>query len=62
MTEREEDELDLFEARKALQEAEFAKVQTTAMIGAANRASAGIRTIVQKNGYVERFRQVIQGT
>lgn len=61
MTEKDENELDLYEARKALQEAEFAETKVTAVVGAANRASQRVRTIVERNGYVERFRHVIGG-
>lgn len=62
MTEKDREELELFEARRALADAQFAKVEVAAVVGAASRASAGIRTIVERNGYVERFRDLIRGS
>jgi hypothetical protein len=61
MTEKDEDELDIFEARKALAAAEFAETQVNAVVGAATRGSREVRTIVEKNGYVERFRELLRG-
>lgn len=62
MTDKDRDELELFEARRALQEANFAETQTRAIVGAARAASSGVRTIVERNGYVERFRGLLRGT
>lgn len=57
MTDR--DELD--EARKALVAAETALAQTEAAASSARSARDGIRRIVERNGYVSRFRDMIQG-
>lgn len=56
MTEHDENTKEIYEARRALAEAQFSEVKTAAAVGAVKRASAGIRTIVERNGYVERFR------
>jgi hypothetical protein len=61
MTGKDEDELDLYEARKALADAQFAETQVGAVVGAAARNSREVRTIVEKNGYVERFRELLRG-
>lgn len=58
--ERDEEEVDLFEARKAAQAAEFATVQTDAAVAAVTRASENIQTLVGKNGYLQRFRGLFQ--
>jgi hypothetical protein len=61
VTGKDEDELDLYEARKALADAQFAETQVGAVVGAAARNSREVRTIVEKNGYVERFRELLRG-
>lgn len=61
MTEKDRDELDLFEARKAQAEANFAETKVDAIVASVNRASDGVRTIVERNGYVERFRELLRG-
>lgn len=61
MTEREEDDLELREARKALIELETAEVHTADALRELRQASAGVRNIVEKNGYLERFRTLFQG-
>lgn len=58
---RDDDELDLNEARQALADAQFAEVQVGAVVRAARYGSEGVRTIVEKNGYVERFRALLKG-
>ena len=61
MTDKERDELELFEARKAHAAAQSASTRTDAAAATLHRASDGIRTIVDRNGYVERFRQLLRG-
>lgn len=60
MTEREQDQLELFEARKAKAAAQFAVTETDAAVAAVHRSGDGIRTIVEKNGYLERFRTLFR--
>lgn len=62
MTEQDEANLEIFRARKAVADAKAASVHTDATAAAVKRSSDGIRTIVEKNGYVERFRHLLQGS
>jgi autonomous glycyl radical cofactor GrcA len=61
MTDKDKDDIEIFEARKALAEAEFAETQVNAVVGSATRNSREVRTIVERNGYVERFRHLLRG-
>lgn len=57
-----EDELELYEARKAVAAAQFAKVETDATVAYAQRVNSGVITIVRANGFVEKFRAIVQGS
>ena len=61
MTERDEDELEIFESRKALQAAKFAAVKTDAAVAEIHRTTSDVRSIVGRNGYVDRFRDLLRG-
>jgi hypothetical protein len=61
MTEKDENDLDLFEVQKALADAKFAEVKTAAAVVSAHAASDGIRSIVERNGYIDRFREMLRG-
>lgn len=61
MTPRDEEELDLFEARKAVAAARFEEVRTNAEIGAAQRTAASILAITEANGFLRKFRALMQG-
>jgi hypothetical protein len=61
MTDKDRDELDLYEARKALAETQFAETSVNAVVGAAKRGSREVRSIVERNGYVDRFRELLRG-
>lgn len=61
MTEKDRDELDFFEARKARQAAEFATVETNAVVAYAHRVNSGVVEIVRQNGFIEKFRNIVQG-
>lgn len=61
MTEKDREELEIFEARKAAASADVETAKTEAVVASARRSSDGIRTIVEKNGYVEAFRSLFQG-
>lgn len=56
-----DDELDLFEARKAVASAKVSAIKTDAMLSEARQTNLGIRRVVQPNGFVEAFRGVIRG-
>ena len=58
---REEDELEIFESRKAIADAEFASVKTDAAVASVHRAADEIRSIVRRDGYVDRFREMLKG-
>lgn len=62
MTEQErDDELELIEARRARKGAERSLARAAEVAGRVNSAADGIRTIVDRNGYVERFREILRG-
>lgn len=59
--ELERDRVELVEAVKALHTAEIGAVRTDAAVATIHRASADIQTIVSRNGYVARFRELLRG-
>ena len=61
MTEHDEDELEIFESKKALAAARFAAVKTDATVASIHRTGEEIRSIVDRNGYVDRFRRMLRG-
>lgn len=61
MTERDEDKAELEAAREAVRIARMSAVRADVAVEAIHRSSAEIRTIVEANGYLERFRRVLRG-
>lgn len=61
MTERDEDQANLEKSRKALADAKTANVETDKVLEELHRTSVGIRIVVERNGYVDRFREMIRG-
>lgn len=61
MNERTEDQIDLEEARAAVQTARIDAVKVDVVVAAVQKSSSDIRTLVEANGYVSRFRQVLRG-
>lgn len=61
MTEHDDDKAELDAARKAVQTAKLNIVKVDAAAASVHRTSSKIQTIVEKNGYVDRFRQMIRG-
>lgn len=61
MTERDEDRVEIEKAREALHTAKIAAVQTDLTAATIHRSSAELQTIIERNGYVDRFRRVIGG-
>lgn len=59
--EQRDDERELNEARQARKAADKAAVKTEAVVGVLHRASDGIGVIVDRNGYLERFRELLRG-
>lgn len=62
MTEHDEDQAELAAARRAIHAAQMGTVRTDAVVNAIHSSSKQINSIVQANGYVNRFRQVLRGT
>jgi hypothetical protein len=61
MTERDDDKEVLEESRKALERARRANADADATLEELHRTSIGIRVVVERNGYVDRFRKVLRG-
>ena len=61
MTERDEDREGLEQSRKALADAKSANEETDKVLEELHRTSVGIRIVVERNGYVDRFREMIRG-
>lgn len=61
MTERDQDRAELEASREALRTAKINAVKVDAVVESIHRSSAEIRTIVEANGYVDRFRRVLRG-
>lgn len=61
MSEQEQDRIELEASRAALHTAQIAAVQTDAAAAQVHRSSVEIQTIVERNGYVDRFRRIIRG-
>lgn len=62
MTEQErDDERELNEARRARKGAERSLARADEVAGRVTSAADGIRTIVDRNGYLERFRELFRG-
>lgn len=61
MTERDMDREELEESRKAFEQAKAANAEADSALADVHRTSLGIRVIVERNGYVDRFRQMLRG-
>lgn len=53
---------EIAEVKKALTEAQTALHETEATAAVVRSKSNGIRRIVERNGYVDRFRDILRGT
>lgn len=61
MNDRDDDRKALQESREALARAQEANAEADAMLEELHRTSVGIRVMVERNGYVDRFRKVLRG-
>lgn len=61
MNERDEDRAELEAAREAVRTAKINAIKVDVVVDSIHRSSAEIRTIVEANGYVDRFRRVLRG-
>ena len=61
MSEFDPDRADLEASRKALAAAQVAREKAEASLAALRRTSSGIRVLTDRNGYVDRFREMIRG-
>lgn len=61
MTEKDRDQAEVAESRKALREAEVSAVKADLIITSLHQTGNDIRSIVERNGYVDRFRQLLRG-
>lgn len=61
MSDRDQDRADLDESAAALAAARTASVRTDTVISELQHASAEIVSIVEPNGYVTRFRELLRG-
>lgn len=61
MSERDQDRADLEESRRALASAKTAAIETDVAIANLTEASDSVRNVVEPNGYVLRFRELLRG-
>lgn len=61
MVKSDDDKVEQREAEKALETAKIGAVKTDAAVATIHRANADIRAIVDRNGYVDRFRSLLRG-
>ncbi|QIG59052.1 hypothetical protein SEA_FRANSOYER_44 [Microbacterium phage Fransoyer] len=61
MNEHEKDRRDLAAAQAAIQTAKLDAIKTDVVVEKLHRSTNEIRSLVQENGYVNRFRQVLRG-
>lgn len=61
MSDIDDDKAELEAAREALRTAQINSVRADAAVASIHRSSAEIQTIVERNGYVDRFRKMIRG-
>lgn len=57
----EEDRAELERARRARENAQAASDMATASLNELHKTSHGIRVVTAKNGYLDRFRELIRG-
>ena len=62
MTERDEDRAELIESKKALAAARRSTAATEIVAQTIHQTGADIRSAIQPNGYVTRFRELLRGT
>lgn len=62
MNENDKDKAEVSEAAKVLHQAEVSAVKTDAAIASIHRITKDVQTIVDRNGYVARFRELLRGT
>jgi len=56
-----EDRAELAESKRAVAAAESSTAELEVALVSLHRTSSNIRSIVEPNGYVERFRRVLRG-
>lgn len=61
MSDHDEDKAELEAARRALQTAKIDAIKADVVVAKIHRSSTEIQSIVERNGYVDRFRRVIIG-
>ena len=61
MSEADEDRVELDTARKAVQTAKLSAVKADVVMAEIQKSSSDIRSIVERNGYVDRFRAMLRG-
>jgi len=61
MNENDQDKAEVSEAAKVLHQAEVNSVKTDAAIASIHRITMDVQTIVDRNGYVARFRELLRG-
>lgn len=61
MTEHDRDKAEIAESVQAVRTARIGAVRTDAVAESAHRAVADIRSTVEENGYLDRFRLLLRG-
>lgn len=61
MSERDKDREDLAASKRAVEDAETATGEIDKILASIHRSSAAITSVVQPNGYVQRFREMLRG-
>lgn len=61
MTKRDEDRADLDASRAAVEAARTASIQTSAAVAVLHEARDRIQNVIEPNGYVSRFREILRG-
>lgn len=61
MSQHDKDRADLAASKKAVKAAEESTAEIDVALSAAQRTSEDIQLLVQRNGYVDRFRELLRG-
>lgn len=61
MDQRNDHSAEIEESRKALEQAKASSAEADHLMDEVHRTSLGIRVIVDRNGYVDRFRKILRG-
>lgn len=61
MSQRDRDRADLAAAKRAVKDAEQSTAEIEITIAAAHETGESIRSLVARNGYVDRFRELLRG-